>query len=152
MSLTLISLLTLHVLFACLTRSFHPRRLLHIVSIPASLLHLLQKRTPPMKFNWTDIVSSVFLCVFLKSVTDSSRCKRREEQECFRLANCRSCSLNTNCQWEMQQQECQALPGEEAHPENEHARSLSHTFWCITVGPYFRKKNMHSSYIVVCFS
>uniref|UniRef100_A0AAQ5XJI3 Attractin-like 1a n=1 Tax=Amphiprion ocellaris TaxID=80972 RepID=A0AAQ5XJI3_AMPOC len=42
---------------------------------------------------------------------DSSRCKRREEQECFRLANCRSCSLNANCQWEAQQQECQALPG-----------------------------------------
>uniref|UniRef100_A0A8C4GLF4 Attractin-like 1a n=1 Tax=Dicentrarchus labrax TaxID=13489 RepID=A0A8C4GLF4_DICLA len=46
------------------------------------------------------------------SVTDSSRCKRREEQECFRLANCRSCSLNVNCQWELQQQECQALPGQ----------------------------------------
>lgn len=51
-----------------------------------------------------------FLCV--KSVSDSSRCKRREEQECFRLANCRSCSLNSNCQWEPQQQECQAMPGE----------------------------------------
>uniref|UniRef100_A0A7N6BX10 Attractin-like 1a n=1 Tax=Anabas testudineus TaxID=64144 RepID=A0A7N6BX10_ANATE len=36
----------------------------------------------------------------------------REEQECFRLANCRSCSLDTNCQWDPQQQECQALPGE----------------------------------------
>ncbi|XP_078787636.1 attractin-like protein 1 isoform X3 [Oryzias latipes] len=46
------------------------------------------------------------------SVKDSSRCKRREEQECFRLANCRSCSLNINCQWEPQQQECQALPGQ----------------------------------------
>ncbi|XP_062285983.1 attractin-like protein 1 [Scomber scombrus] len=46
------------------------------------------------------------------SVRDSSRCKRREEQECFRLANCRSCSLNVNCQWEAQQQECQALPGQ----------------------------------------
>ncbi|KAF3841715.1 hypothetical protein F7725_023666 [Dissostichus mawsoni] len=44
------------------------------------------------------------------SVKDSSSCKRREEQECFRLLNCRSCSLNTNCQWEQQQQECQALP------------------------------------------
>uniref|UniRef100_A0A8C7Z3L4 Attractin-like 1a n=1 Tax=Oryzias sinensis TaxID=183150 RepID=A0A8C7Z3L4_9TELE len=46
------------------------------------------------------------------SVKDASRCKRREEQECFRLANCRSCSLNINCQWEPQQQECQALPGQ----------------------------------------
>ncbi|XP_026212377.1 attractin-like protein 1 isoform X1 [Anabas testudineus] len=46
------------------------------------------------------------------SVRDSSRCKRREEQECFRLANCRSCSLDTNCQWDPQQQECQALPGQ----------------------------------------
>ncbi|KAA8583459.1 hypothetical protein FQN60_014667, partial [Etheostoma spectabile] len=40
------------------------------------------------------------------SVRDSSSCKRREEQECFRLANCRSCSLNANCQWEAQQQDC----------------------------------------------
>ncbi|XP_035981975.1 attractin-like protein 1 [Fundulus heteroclitus] len=46
------------------------------------------------------------------SVRDSSRCKRREEQECLRLANCRSCSLSSNCQWELQQQECQALPGQ----------------------------------------
>ncbi|CAB1432940.1 unnamed protein product [Pleuronectes platessa] len=46
------------------------------------------------------------------SVRDSFRCKRREEQECFRLANCRSCSLNVNCQWDQQQQECQALPGQ----------------------------------------
>uniref|UniRef100_A0A7N9AWV3 Attractin-like 1a n=1 Tax=Mastacembelus armatus TaxID=205130 RepID=A0A7N9AWV3_9TELE len=46
------------------------------------------------------------------TVVNSSRCKHREEQECFRLANCRSCSLNVNCQWEPQQQECQALPGQ----------------------------------------
>uniref|UniRef100_A0A8D3E264 Attractin-like 1a n=1 Tax=Scophthalmus maximus TaxID=52904 RepID=A0A8D3E264_SCOMX len=46
------------------------------------------------------------------TVRDSSRCKRREEQECFRLANCRSCSLNVNCQWDQTQQECQALPGQ----------------------------------------
>ncbi|XP_043992510.1 attractin-like protein 1 isoform X7 [Gambusia affinis] len=46
------------------------------------------------------------------SVRDPSRCKRREEQECFRLTNCRSCSLNSNCQWEVQQQECQVLPGQ----------------------------------------
>lgn len=46
------------------------------------------------------------------SVREWSRCQRREEQECFRLANCRSCSLNSNCRWEGQQQECQALPGQ----------------------------------------
>uniref|UniRef100_A0A667XK16 Attractin-like 1a n=1 Tax=Myripristis murdjan TaxID=586833 RepID=A0A667XK16_9TELE len=46
------------------------------------------------------------------SVRDPSRCKRREEQECYRLANCRSCSLNLNCQWDPQQQECHALPGQ----------------------------------------
>ncbi|XP_014881794.1 attractin-like protein 1 isoform X2 [Poecilia latipinna] len=49
------------------------------------------------------------------SVRDSSRCKRREEQECFQLASCWSCSLNSNCQWEVQQQECQVLPGEDTH-------------------------------------
>uniref|UniRef100_A0A3P9NJK9 Attractin-like 1a n=1 Tax=Poecilia reticulata TaxID=8081 RepID=A0A3P9NJK9_POERE len=41
------------------------------------------------------------------TVVNSSRCKRREEKECFQLANCRSCSLNNNSQWEVQQQECQ---------------------------------------------
>uniref|UniRef100_A0A3Q3JKC5 Attractin-like 1a n=1 Tax=Monopterus albus TaxID=43700 RepID=A0A3Q3JKC5_MONAL len=46
------------------------------------------------------------------SVRDSFRCEHREDQECFRLANCRSCSLSVNCQWEPQQQECQALPGQ----------------------------------------
>uniref|UniRef100_G3PBV2 Attractin like 1 n=1 Tax=Gasterosteus aculeatus aculeatus TaxID=481459 RepID=G3PBV2_GASAC len=46
------------------------------------------------------------------SVRGAAGCKRREEQECFRLANCRSCSLHVNCQWEPQQQECQALPGQ----------------------------------------
>ncbi|KAM8859451.1 attractin-like protein 1 isoform 5-T5 [Spinachia spinachia] len=46
------------------------------------------------------------------SVRGAAGCKRRDEQECFRLANCRSCSLHANCQWEAQQQECQALPGQ----------------------------------------
>uniref|UniRef100_A0A3Q4H2V4 Attractin-like 1a n=1 Tax=Neolamprologus brichardi TaxID=32507 RepID=A0A3Q4H2V4_NEOBR len=54
----------------------------------------------------------ICICFFVSTVRDSSRCKRREELECFRLASCRSCLLNVNCQWEPQQQECQALPGQ----------------------------------------
>uniref|UniRef100_A0A8C4ZJK4 Attractin-like 1a n=1 Tax=Gadus morhua TaxID=8049 RepID=A0A8C4ZJK4_GADMO len=34
------------------------------------------------------------------------------EQECSRSANCRSCLLNLNCQWDQQQQECHVLPGQ----------------------------------------
>uniref|UniRef100_A0A3Q0RF30 Attractin-like 1a n=1 Tax=Amphilophus citrinellus TaxID=61819 RepID=A0A3Q0RF30_AMPCI len=51
-------------------------------------------------------------CISASSNCTVVRCKRREELECFRLASCRSCSLNVNCQWEPQQQECQALPGQ----------------------------------------
>lgn len=88
--------------------------LLHNVSIPLSSLHLGQW--------WWSLTGLILfpLCVCLKSVRDSSSCKRREEQECFRLANCRSCSLNANCQWELQQQECQALPGEETCTQTQH--------------------------------
>uniref|UniRef100_A0A6Q2YRG6 Attractin-like 1b n=1 Tax=Esox lucius TaxID=8010 RepID=A0A6Q2YRG6_ESOLU len=32
------------------------------------------------------------------------------EQVCSKLANCKSCSLNLNCQWDHHQQECHALP------------------------------------------
>lgn len=36
----------------------------------------------------------------------------RQEQECLRLNTCRSCSLSPLCQWEGQQQQCQAIPGQ----------------------------------------
>uniref|UniRef100_A0A8C2X7D6 Attractin-like 1a n=1 Tax=Cyclopterus lumpus TaxID=8103 RepID=A0A8C2X7D6_CYCLU len=59
-------------------------------------------------------------CEDRKCMSASSNCTvvspragdRRAAVLCFRLANCRSCSLNVNCQWELQQQECQALPGQ----------------------------------------
>ncbi|XP_077437375.1 attractin-like protein 1 isoform X2 [Vanacampus margaritifer] len=46
------------------------------------------------------------------ALTEASGCERRLEQECSRLASCRSCSLNANCQWEAQQQQCRGRPGE----------------------------------------
>ncbi|KAK0140413.1 Attractin-like protein 1 [Merluccius polli] len=46
------------------------------------------------------------------SILDTSRCMQKEEQECSYLANCWSCSLSLNCQWDQQQQECHALPGQ----------------------------------------
>uniref|UniRef100_A0A4W6CJ09 Attractin like 1 n=1 Tax=Lates calcarifer TaxID=8187 RepID=A0A4W6CJ09_LATCA len=38
-------------------------------------------------------------------------CPVRNEQVCSKLANCKSCSLNLNCQWDQNQPECHALPG-----------------------------------------
>ncbi|XP_030628181.1 attractin-like protein 1 [Chanos chanos] len=44
------------------------------------------------------------------TVKNFTRCPVRNEQICSKLANCKSCSLNINCQWEPQQQECHTLP------------------------------------------
>uniref|UniRef100_A0A673ZDZ3 Attractin like 1 n=1 Tax=Salmo trutta TaxID=8032 RepID=A0A673ZDZ3_SALTR len=37
---------------------------------------------------------------------------KQNEQICSKLVNCKSCSLNLNCQWELQQQECHAIPAQ----------------------------------------
>lgn len=39
---------------------------------------------------------------------------------CSKLANCKSCSLNLNCQWDQNQSECHALPGEISIHMNTH--------------------------------
>uniref|UniRef100_A0A673AYZ7 Attractin-like 1b n=1 Tax=Sphaeramia orbicularis TaxID=375764 RepID=A0A673AYZ7_9TELE len=39
-----------------------------------------------------------------------TECPVRNEQVCSKLANCKSCSLNLNCQWDQNQSECHALP------------------------------------------
>ncbi|XP_018618141.1 attractin-like protein 1 [Scleropages formosus] len=44
------------------------------------------------------------------SVKNFFKCHLRNEQICSKLANCKSCSLNLNCQWDHQQMECHALP------------------------------------------
>uniref|UniRef100_A0A673ZH29 Attractin like 1 n=1 Tax=Salmo trutta TaxID=8032 RepID=A0A673ZH29_SALTR len=41
-----------------------------------------------------------------------TKCHVRNEQICSKLVNCKSCSLNLNCQWELQQQECHAIPAQ----------------------------------------
>ncbi|XP_061693786.1 attractin-like protein 1 isoform X2 [Syngnathoides biaculeatus] len=46
------------------------------------------------------------------ALTEASDCQRRSEQECLRLTDCRSCSLNANCQWKAPQQQCRWSPGE----------------------------------------
>ncbi|KAG5831216.1 hypothetical protein ANANG_G00301470 [Anguilla anguilla] len=44
------------------------------------------------------------------AVNNYTRCQVRNEQVCAKSPNCRSCSLNLNCQWEPQQQDCHVLP------------------------------------------
>ncbi|GLD48362.1 attractin-like protein 1 [Lates japonicus] len=45
------------------------------------------------------------------NVKNFTECPVRNEQVCSKLANCKSCSLNLNCQWDQNQPECHALPG-----------------------------------------
>ncbi|GLD73205.1 attractin-like protein 1 isoform X2, partial [Lates japonicus] len=82
------------------------------VLLPGQAFTLGQKQINLWSQNHLTTLHAAILPCTTPSVRDSSRCKRREEQECFRLANCRSCSLNINCQWDQQQQESQALPGQ----------------------------------------
>uniref|UniRef100_A0A4W3I8I9 Attractin like 1 n=1 Tax=Callorhinchus milii TaxID=7868 RepID=A0A4W3I8I9_CALMI len=44
------------------------------------------------------------------SVKNYTKCRVRNELICSKLTNCKTCSLNLNCQWDQRNQECQALP------------------------------------------
>lgn len=47
------------------------------------------------------------------NVRNFTECPVRNEQVCSKLANCKSCSLNLNCQWDQNQSECHALPAQQ---------------------------------------
>uniref|UniRef100_A0A8C6TF61 Attractin-like 1b n=1 Tax=Neogobius melanostomus TaxID=47308 RepID=A0A8C6TF61_9GOBI len=47
------------------------------------------------------------------SVKNFTQCPVRNEQVCSKLANCKSCSLNLNCQWDQNQSECHAMPAQQ---------------------------------------
>nr|XP_046232511.1 attractin-like protein 1 [Scatophagus argus] len=47
------------------------------------------------------------------NVKNFPECPVRNEQVCSKLANCKSCSLNLNCQWDQNQSECHALPAQQ---------------------------------------
>ncbi|MEQ2189507.1 hypothetical protein GOODEAATRI_026021, partial [Goodea atripinnis] len=46
-----------------------------------------------------------------QGVKNFTECPVRIEQVCSKLANCKSCSLNLNCQWEQNHSQCHSLPG-----------------------------------------
>uniref|UniRef100_A0AAY4AY35 Attractin-like protein 1 n=1 Tax=Denticeps clupeoides TaxID=299321 RepID=A0AAY4AY35_9TELE len=56
--------------------------------------------------------ASNFQSVKIWSVKNFTQCTVRVAQICTKLVNCKSCSLNRNCQWDIQQQECHVLTGE----------------------------------------
>ncbi|KAM9772814.1 attractin-like protein 1 [Syngnathus typhle] len=47
------------------------------------------------------------------NVRNFTACPVRNERVCSKLANCKSCSLNLNCQWDQSQSECHALPAQQ---------------------------------------
>ncbi|CAG12613.1 unnamed protein product, partial [Tetraodon nigroviridis] len=47
------------------------------------------------------------------SVKNFTECPVRNEQVCTKFANCKSCLLNLNCQWDLNQSECHALPAQQ---------------------------------------
>lgn len=63
-----------------------------------------------------------FVCLFLQSVKNYTKCHVRNEQICNKLTSCKSCSLHLNCQWDQRQQECQALPGKGTLLLSEHRK------------------------------
>lgn len=46
-------------------------------------------------------------------VKNFTECPVRIEQVCSKLANCKSCSLNLNCQWEQNHSQCHSLPAQQ---------------------------------------
>ncbi|KAM9817295.1 attractin-like protein 1 [Neosynchiropus ocellatus] len=47
------------------------------------------------------------------SVRNFTECPAHNEQVCSKLANCKSCLLNLNCQWDQNQSECHAVPAQQ---------------------------------------
>ncbi|KAF3853626.1 hypothetical protein F7725_014314 [Dissostichus mawsoni] len=47
------------------------------------------------------------------NVRNFTECPVRNEQVCTKMANCKSCSVNLNCQWDQNQSECHALPAQQ---------------------------------------
>ncbi|XP_055502890.1 attractin-like protein 1 isoform X1 [Leucoraja erinacea] len=44
------------------------------------------------------------------SVTNYTKCRVRNEHVCSKFTNCKTCSSKLNCQWDLQNHECRALP------------------------------------------
>uniref|UniRef100_A0A8C9X7G5 Attractin like 1 n=1 Tax=Sander lucioperca TaxID=283035 RepID=A0A8C9X7G5_SANLU len=66
---------------------------------------------PSMKFKTFCGLTFHFFAFRLFNVRNFTECPVRNEHVCSKLANCKSCSLNLNCQWDQNQSECHALPG-----------------------------------------
>uniref|UniRef100_A0AAQ5YPZ8 Attractin-like 1b n=1 Tax=Amphiprion ocellaris TaxID=80972 RepID=A0AAQ5YPZ8_AMPOC len=62
---------------------------------------------------WCDDKKCIAASSNCTSVSNFTECPVRNEQVCSKLANCKSCSLNLNCQWDQNHSQCHALPGKQ---------------------------------------
>uniref|UniRef100_A0A8C6NVB4 Attractin-like 1b n=1 Tax=Nothobranchius furzeri TaxID=105023 RepID=A0A8C6NVB4_NOTFU len=62
---------------------------------------------------WCDDKKCIAAASNCTSVSNFTECPVRNEQVCSKLANCKSCSLNLNCQWDQNHSQCLALPAQQ---------------------------------------
>lgn len=87
------------------------------------------KQIQPSPF-YLEITATLLITLTLslscfQGVKNFTECPVHIEQVCSKLANCKSCSLNLNCQWEQNHSQCHSLPGK---PDSGAWRPIMHAW------------------------